>query len=154
MVRAGSLEVLLSLLKNASYDTVGAAIAALRNLSIHDSNAVCTIIIFTVYDRSSLLLHTLSVCFLQKAIIDSGFLPELSQLLILQRYPEIQYHAAGTIRNLATEELSRVHLHWVQEQVYGAWSDWFVLTKKFYLSLLQSLVVLRVWQRSSETTPR
>ena len=40
MVRAGSLEVLLSLLKTASYDTIGAAVAALRNLSIHDSNAV------------------------------------------------------------------------------------------------------------------
>ena len=44
MVRAGSLAVLLSLLRSASYDTIGAAIAALRNLSIHDSNAVCSLI--------------------------------------------------------------------------------------------------------------
>ena len=44
MVRAGSLVVLLSLLKNASSETIGAAIAALRNLSIHDRNAVCILI--------------------------------------------------------------------------------------------------------------
>ena len=51
----------------------------------------------------------------QKPIIDCGFLPELSQLLVLQQYPEIQFHAAGTIRNLATEEFSQVHWQGIQK---------------------------------------
>lgn len=120
MVRAGSLTVLLSLLRSASYDTIGAAIAALRNLSIHDSNAVCSLI-YTPYVCKSLkylyCVYTLPHPLPQKPIIDCGFLPELSQLLVLQQYPEIQFHAAGTIRNLATEELSQVH--WQRMQKHG-----------------------------------
>lgn len=96
-------------------------------------------------------MHLL-ISFPQTPIIDSGFLPELSQLLILQQYPEIQFHAAGTIRNLATEEFTRVHC--IVYTSSEAWGDWTVLTKAYYLSPLQSLVVFRAWQRSSVTTRR
>ena len=41
--------------------------------------------------------------FIQNEIIESGFLPELSILLDLNQYPDLQCHVAGTIRNLAAE---------------------------------------------------
>jgi len=77
-VRGGGLPVLVPLLRSSNTETVTAAVAALRNLSIHKGNEV--------------------------AIVENGGLVELKTLVSLQELPEIQCHAAGTLRNLAAEE--------------------------------------------------
>lgn len=75
---AGGLPVLVPLLASNDTETVIAAVAALRNLSIHKGNEV--------------------------PIVESGVLLELRRLLSLQEHAEIQCHTAGTLRNLAAEE--------------------------------------------------
>ena len=45
-----------------------------------------------------------AICNTQIPIVQSGSLPQLSRLLSLQECPEIQCHAAGTLRNLAAED--------------------------------------------------
>ncbi len=41
-------------------------------------------------------------------IIESGILGDLKRLVAVKESPNIQCHAAGTIRNLAAENLTRV----------------------------------------------
>ena len=47
---------------------------------------------------------------IQVPIAESGALKELSRLVGLEGYHEIQCHAAGTLRNLAAENQSRVQI--------------------------------------------
>ena len=88
----------MPLLRSSDPDTVTAAVAALRNLSIMKGNEVST------FKRYSSSLSLLPILFIKIHIVDSGALVELSRLLSLQEHSEIQCHAAGTIRNLAAEE--------------------------------------------------
>jgi vacuolar protein 8 len=78
LVKSGGLAPLLILIKSDSLEVSVAAVAALRNLSIHSSNA--------------------------GTIVDAGFLPELGTLLDSHHCPDLQYHVAGTLRNLAAED--------------------------------------------------
>lgn len=77
IVEYGGLPVLVPLLRSGDTETVTAAVAALRNLSIHKGN--------------------------EGLIVQSGALLELKRLITQQEFPEIQCHAAGTLRNLAAE---------------------------------------------------
>ena len=47
---------------------------------------------------------------LQGLIVQSGALLELKRLITQQEFPEIQCHAAGTLRNLAAENQFQVSL--------------------------------------------
>ncbi len=106
---AGGLTVLVPLLKSADSETVTAAVAALRNLSIHKGNEVSSGQLFNF-----VLVHTgvfLCVCVcacVQVAIVESGALLDLKRLLTVQENPDIQCHAAGTLRNLGAENQTQV----------------------------------------------
>ena len=41
-------------------------------------------------------------------IVKGDFLPELAKLLVKEKWPEAQCHAAGTLRNLAAEKQTMV----------------------------------------------
>ncbi|XP_065843575.1 uncharacterized protein [Oscarella lobularis] len=79
IVEAGGLKAIHPLLNATDVECQTAAIAALRNLSIHKDNAV--------------------------AIVRENFLADFCVLLGNDNEPEIQCHTAGTLRNLATEDL-------------------------------------------------
>ncbi|CAI7995373.1 Vacuolar protein 8, partial [Geodia barretti] len=81
IVRNGGLSVLIPLLRSADAETVTAAVAALRNLSIHKGN--------------------------EQLIVASEALPELKRLLLMREQSEVQCHTAGTFRNLAAEDQSQ-----------------------------------------------
>lgn len=75
IVRTGGLPYLLELLKSTPTPLVLAAVACIRNISIHPSN--------------------------ERAIVDEGFLRPLVDLLGKSDNEEIQCHTVSTLRNLA-----------------------------------------------------
>lgn len=78
IVDLGGLRSLHPLLSSQDIECCTAAVAALRNLSIYKGNEI--------------------------AIIRERLLPDLCRLLKSSPHPDIQCHAAGTIRNIATED--------------------------------------------------
>ncbi|XP_013398907.1 vacuolar protein 8 [Lingula anatina] len=82
IVRLGGLGVLHKMIKSGTGDILTAAIACLRNLSIHKANEI--------------------------PIISQDFLPDLSRVVAQMDNSEAQRHAAGTIRNLAAGDHIRV----------------------------------------------
>ncbi len=49
----------------------------------------------------------------------SGVVKDLGKLVSQQDHPEIQCHAAGTLRNLAAEEQSQVRKHCLCKMCYN-----------------------------------
>jgi len=47
-------------------------------------------------------------------IVESGILGELKRLVTVNESPDIQCHAAGTIRNLAAENQTRVGWNFIE----------------------------------------
>lgn len=74
-MQQGSLPFLRQILHGCHGDTLSAAVACLRNLSIHKANEV--------------------------AIVEGDFLQELCNIICNSRNSESQKHAAGILRNLA-----------------------------------------------------
>ncbi|XP_071503216.1 uncharacterized protein [Diadema antillarum] len=75
IVKLNGLPPLLSIIRNSSKETLSAAIAALRNLSIHRLNEI--------------------------PILEHGFLEEIAVVLRQPMLWDAHCHAAGTLRNLA-----------------------------------------------------
>lgn len=78
MVKMGCLSALHGVVRHSRADTLTAALACLRNLSIHKAN--------------------------EAGILKAAFLPELRRVLQTKNNWQAQMHAAGTIRNLAAGE--------------------------------------------------
>lgn len=82
IVRLGGLTALQKIIKNSEGESLTAAVACLRNLSIHKSNEV--------------------------PIIQEDLLPDLCLIVAMTTNSEAQKHAAGTLRNLSAGENIKV----------------------------------------------
>ena len=99
----------MPLLKSADSETVTAAVAALRNLSIHKGNEVGVVPPSPPSPLPlPLPLPLPDASCLQVAIIETGALEDLKRLVAVQDHPDIQCHSAGTLRNLAAENQTLV----------------------------------------------
>jgi len=81
IVECGGLPPLLELLKSNTQQIVLAAVACIRNISIHSVN--------------------------EKPIVEAGFLKLLIELISSDKGEEIQCHALSTIRNLAASDYNK-----------------------------------------------
>ncbi|KAK3087016.1 hypothetical protein FSP39_000370, partial [Pinctada imbricata] len=82
IVSYGSLPFLHDIINTSKHETLAAAVACVRNLSILRSN--------------------------EGAVVSENLVPTLCQILCDSSNPEAQKHAAGTVRNLAVGDYVRV----------------------------------------------
>ena len=106
----GVLEKLCPLLSSEDTSVLTAAVAALRNISIHKGNEVLSPYqihsgLGSMYPTLLLLLWLHSI---QISIVTSGALVHLIKLLSLASHEEVVCHTAGVLRNLAAENQTKV----------------------------------------------